>query len=461
MRLSERLKTKALPSNYLAPQRGFAYQLLNGRIVGYSDKKITYVDKGYMMNDNVYSVINVILDKVRIPEWSTYKVVDEQALKQYKALTMRKDLYGRDYTKALDLRLKALEPVEDPKLKELLDWPNEDECWNDFFTNGVGFKMLTGDKFVHASILGAGANSGLPQELRNLPSQNISIIASNSWPVRELGYTLMQWQLQWGRETVLHEKYWNPTWSTSGDELYGMSPLKALLQTLCRDNANALAGASAFTNMGIAGVLYVDDTRFEADQGLEQANAVKEVIQGAEYSGPETTGKIATSGYKLGWQALGLSPVDLNLIEAAKLDLRKICNAYGVPSQVMNDPENKSYNNSKEGEAALTSRCAMPQLISGRASFNRKLQTDWGYKGKNIIIDFDPACFTELRQSAKEVAEWTQMVEGLTINEQRDLVGMDARPEAEADELRIKMGRQSVSELQANVVDDELGADTE
>lgn len=465
MKLSERLNQKSIPINSF-PRYGNSnvpYQVINGRIVSYADSKANFVDKGYTLNDMIYAVINIVLDKVRVPQWGVYKVVDEEALKQYKGMMSRKDLYGNDYRRAMSLHRKAVEPITDMKLEALLEMPNEREGWNDFITNGCGYKMITGDKFIWANLLKAGANTGLPQELHNLASQNISIVASNTFPVRELGYTLRQWQINFPKEQVLHDAYWNPTGSMNGDELYGLSPLKASLLRIQKNNSSVVADASAFDNMGIAGVLYVDDERFDADGGFAQAQAVKNVLAN-ELTGATNNGKIGTSGYKMGWQAIGISPKDMMTLESGKADMRYFCNIFGVPSQLLNDPENKSYNNQKEGEAALTSRCAMPQLISTRETLNRKLHRDWGYKGKNVIVDFDPTVFTELNQSAKEIMEYMSLLTSVSPNEERTAVGLDAISEAWADEQFLKVGgREPRSVYESNIVDDELnnGADTE
>jgi len=64
-------------------QVGVRYTIQNGRLVTPADKKDTYITEGYNKNDIIYSVINMILDKVVLPEWELYKVVSESSLKEY------------------------------------------------------------------------------------------------------------------------------------------------------------------------------------------------------------------------------------------------------------------------------------------------------------------------------------------------------------------------------------------
>lgn len=467
MRLTQRLSLrtslrdqhhKALPIVNIPPYRqGLQpFQFINGRIIGIADNKTNYIDKGYSINDMIYSIVNLIIDKLKTPEWGVYKVVDEQSLKAMKALLRKGTLYGKDYLEMLDLRRKAVEPVKGgSKLHDLLERPNRRETWNDYIGNSEGYNLLTGDDFTAATLLNMGANSGMPQEIYCLPAQDTTIVASNTFPTYELGYILNTLQINYVAELVMHSFEWNPEYSTNGLQLYGMSPLKAALSTVARSNASVKAGASMFHNMGIAGVLYVDDNRFDAEEGLTQANAVKQLLH-SEYTGPDNHGKISTSGYKLGWQSIGLSPVDLAIIESERWDYHKFCNVYRVPPELMGLTQ-KTYNNAKEAEAALTTRVTIPRLNRKRAALNHKFHTDWGVKEKNIIVDYDPSVFSELRMSAKEVAEYTQQVLMITANEQRALMYMDARKEPEADELMVKTGdRQFLSDYQANIVDQDL-----
>ena len=458
MRPAERLsQIKAIPFSNSSPR----FEIINGRLIGIADNSRQYIDKGYMINDMVYSIVNLILDKIKIPEWGVYKIVDEQKLKRYKSFVNRKDLYGKDYLEAIQLWSKAVEPVESgTKLHDLIERPNPNDTWNQVIANSIGYELLTGDQFMWALTLQAGANEGLPQELYVLPSQEVTIIASNSYPVTELGYSIPQFNLNFTKAQVLHQKRWNPKFTTNGDELYGMSPLKAALMTVNRSNSANEAGAASFQNMGIKGVLYVDQPGFESDQALAQANTVKEKMlteyTGGGLYGGGNHGKIGTSGYKMGWQSIGLSPVDLNIIESEKWDYQKLCNVYGVPPELMGITQ-KTYNNAKEAEAALCNRVAMPLLNAKRQALNQKLHTDWGIKDKRIILDFDPSVFTELRMSTKEVAEWTNMMIAITPNEQRTMAYMDAREEPEMDEVMIKTGdRQFLSEYQSNSVDDAI-----
>ena len=92
--------------------------------------------------------------------------------------------------------------------------------------------------------------------------------------------------------------------------------------------------------------------------------------------------------YKMGFVPIGISPVDMAVIESEKWDLKRLCSVYGVPQQLVGDSDTSTYNNVKEAEKALTSRVAMPLLNSFRNHLNRKINTDWGYKNSGYVIDY-------------------------------------------------------------------------
>jgi HK97 family phage portal protein len=440
------------------PQR---YQIQNGKIVVPVDHKDSYIRDGYSINDIIFSVVNLVLDKVRLPEWRLYKVVDESSLKKYRSLMANKHISGKEYKKALDLKYESLEPIENfnlqlGKLKALLDYPNDTETFQDLTANGCGFKMLTGDRFEWGRILTAGANKGIPQAIELLPSQFTIIKANDEFPVKAMSYELLTWNQKFTKEEILHEKYWNPNWNIAGEQLYGMSALKAALKNTTRNNSAKDASTAKFQNGGLDTIIYMDDPQLHGDAAIAQVNALK-VRLAEEYTGPQNQGKRAISAYKTGAVTLGLSPVDLGIIDSEKWDAIMFCNIWGVPPELLGLVQ-KTYNNVKEAEKALTTRSAIPLLTSRRNSLNRKFQTDWGFKGVNVYVDYDTECFGELRTDMKEVIDSTSRMMMITPNEEREAVGWESRPEPEADEPWVLngSGRVPLKDFQMNLVDQHL-----
>lgn len=442
-------------------QPGIRYLIQQGKIVTPADNKLSYIQEGYNKNDIIYAVVNIVLDKVRLPEWSLYKVVEESSLKKYQRIMSRKNITGKDYKEAMKYKASGLEPIENfnlqaGKLNDLLTYPNECETFQDFVTFGSLYKMLTGDVYMWGQMLQAGANKGIPNEIWVLPSQFMTIKATDEFPLKAASYELTVFNQQFTKESILHEMYANPNWSVAGEQLYGFAPLRSFLKNINRNNWAKDASAAQFQNGGLADIIYFDDERFDPVQGKQQAEALK-IKLAEEYTGAGARGKHAVSGYKVGVAPVGNTPVELGIIESEKWDAIMFCNAYGVPPELLGLTA-KTYNNMKEAEKALTTRGAIPLLTSRRNSLNRKIQSDWGFKGVNIYIDYETECFTELQTDMSEVIGSTSKMMFITPNEERELANMDSRPEPEGDEVWVIQngGRVPLSDFQANEVDDAL-----
>lgn len=397
----------------------------------------SFVNDGYVGNDIVYSIVKLITDKAKLAPFSVYKVIDEKSAKKYKALMSQPDKIT-NWKDLEALRTKAFEEYTgDARLNELLKHPNDEDSWADIVEQWCAFKLVTGNSFVYGRLIEGGANEGKPLSINVLPAQYMAIIANvEVFPPVVAGYQLYFGKLwSFDRREILHDKYFNPQWNITGNQLYGQSPLKAASRTLTRSNEAKTAAVSAFQNGGPAGVLFMNDDRFDPISGASQAQALKKSV--SEKAGAQNFNQIAVSGYKVDWKQIGLSPVELNILESEKWDMVSLCNIYGVPSQLLNDPDNKTYNNQQEGEKALTLRCAIPLLNEIRDDFNKKLHTDWGYANQqDIYIDYDVTVYQELEANKVQQVDWLEKAWWLTPIQKYEEMGIHV-----PDELREELSK--------------------
>jgi hypothetical protein len=442
-----------------------SYAVTNGNIISSEDNRTTYITRGYQANDIIFSIVNLIVEKVRVAPWAVYKIEDEQALKMYRGIMARKELTGDDFIRAMNFRKKALvEYTGDARLNELLKYPNDYCTFSDLVGDSSIFKLVAGGRMIWADQLGAGANGSFPQSLHHLPYDLVTIIASRPTtteggdyvPVSELGYRIDSFgQFNIPKSAVMHDKYFNPRYDTMGSQLFGQSPLKAGLSLLDLSNSSNRTATAQFQNQGPKQIIFMDDPQFRPEEGNLQAQAIKNILQGKEYGGPDNAGKTATSGYKMGVIAAGISPVDLGIVQLQEWQLRRFCNLFGcVPSQVLNDPENKSYNNAIEGERALTNRGALPLLTTFRDYFNMTLYNQWGYKGKNIYVDADLTVYSELQDNLKDKWTWVKELP-VSWKKKLELMGLEYdESDPGIDEVMIPSGFTPIDSM--NAVDNVL-----
>ena len=416
-----------------------------------------FVRDGYQSNDIVYSIIKLITDKAKLAPFHVYKVVDETAAKRYKSLMKQPDKI-ENWHEVRQLHKKAFEVYTgDSRLNELLKYPNGEDTWADLIEQWCGFKLITGNSFIYAKMIEGGANEGKPFELYALPSQYMAIIANvDVFPPIRVGYQLFYGKL-WTFDTkeILHDKYFNPYWSLTGNELYGQSPLLAAARTLTRSNEAKTASVAAFQNGGPAGVLFMNDDRYDPMSGTQQAQALKKAI--SEKGGSFNYNSIAVSGFKVDWKQIGLSPVELNIIESEKWDMKALCNIYGVPAQLLNDSENKTYNNQREGEKALTLRCAIPLLDSLTENLNRKLHSDWGYRGTNLYVGYDIQVYQELEANKTEQVDWLDKAWWIPPAQKLEIMGIKAPeyvPQEELEKIYVPSNLQPLDQFQPLTIPD-------
>lgn len=437
-----------------------AYRIINGRLVAYDDNRENYIIRGYNLNDHVYSIIQLITNKAKEAPWGLYKVEDETSYKSLQSLRRKKEWGAVDFIKARDLQHKALTPVKSPgKWGDLLQWPNETQSFPELLGDAIMYKLLVGNSYVYGRVLQGGVNAGVPYDLNNLPAQWTNIIATDMFPVRAVGYWVNMWpDAKYTPQEVMHLRTPNPNWNVQGDQLYGMAPLKAGLRRLQKNNSLTEAEAAMYANQGVNGVLHMKAVpgTVDGDQLIAEVQALKETLTN-EWEGARNKGKIGLSAYDVAFESMGLTAEEMAMVESGLVDLRYLCNLFGgVPSQLLNDPTNKHYNNYKEGEKALTSRCTMPHLTQFRDNLNRMGQKYWGMP-EGTVADFDVTVFSELQADVKDTADWTSKLIAIIPNEQRELCGLSAVDDEVMNEPWVtSMGRQPLTDYQLNEVDNAL-----
>jgi HK97 family phage portal protein len=287
----------------------------------------------------------------------------------------------------------------------------------------------------------------------------MAIIANiEMFPPTRVGYQLYYGAMwSFDPKEILHDKYFNPEWTVTGGQLYGQSPLLAAARTLTRSNEAKTAAVASFQNGGPAGVLFMNDERFDPTSGQAQAQALKRAV--SEKGGAANFNSIAVSGYKVDWKQIGLSPVELNIIESEKWDMKALCNIYGVPSQLLNDADNKTYNNQLEGEKALTLRCAIPLLDALTENLNRKLHSDWGYRNSGLYVGYDMKVYQELEANKTEQVAWLNTAWWIAPAQKNEIMGIrtpDYIPQEEMEKLYIPSSLQPTDQFQPLNIPDNL-----
>ena len=418
------------------------------------DKPITYIKEGYMMNPDVYSVVNLRSRAAAAIPAMVLEVKDEKSAKQYYRLkaSQRNGVHEGFKERKEELRKKAFEEVdEDDDLYRLIESPNPLQAWPEFFENLWGFLDITGNGYAH----GTEIDGNRIGEMWIMPPQLTRIKADKGFEGLIRSYKLEYYGQSHDipAETVIHMKYWNPDYSTPGSHLYGMSPLRAARLTVKSGNDGMQALSSSYTNMGASGMAFPDDKDVEA-LTPEQREQLQREIQNA--SGPKNVKSVLVTSVKMGWQAFGLSPVDLEILNSLNLTQRKICNLYGVSSELLNDPQNKTHANKKEARRGLYMDAVIPQMERMYAEINRWLTQPYidsegvrqpaRFDKKKYHIDYDVSAIEALSEDMTNKVEWLSKARWLTDNERREAIDFERSTNPLADEIWVPAGMMPIGE---------------
>ena len=310
---------------------------------------------------------------------------------------------------------KALEEVKDHDITALLKDPNPLQGWAEWMEQVVGFKLVTGETFIHMIGPTNGVNAGQVKEMWTLPTQVINIIPGDrTTPVAY--YSLKNDPaFRIDPKQIIHLKYWTPEY-LGASWLHGLSPIRAARRVVSKSNASYDAGTAAMQNSGMLGFIAADKALEGETLTPEHAQQLQERID--KYSKPTNRGKIPVTSYNLKWNQMGMSPVDLAIIEGDRMDLRTLCNIYHVPSELFGDSQNKTYSNTKEAGRAIYSNAVIPALSQFRDAFNQYVSLM--YPG--IYVDFDLSLIPEMQDDMNEMVTALGPAWWITGNEKREIM---------------------------------------
>jgi HK97 family phage portal protein len=398
-----------------------------------------YITKGYMVNASLYAIINRITKTASTAPFKVYRVKDEKKLAKYKAWT------GTGATKESmmnAMRIKALVYEEDNKhpLNELIQKPNPWQGGADFTANSVGFRLLTGNRFLLSVQLDMGANMGQTASVVNLPPDDVAVKTDGTlFGVSSYILSVGQ-QIELPKESVIHSKYWNPNIDTQGSHLKGLSPLSAGERNLERSEKAEMRSVTMLKNQGAAGVLF---NKAIGDWSPEMATQIKDKIN-QDVLGLDNAGKITAANGDLGYLNFGLNAQEMNLLELEKYSLQQLCNIYGVPYILFN-ADSATYNNIQEAKKELISMAVVPELSALRDDWNAIAKS---FKGDDIYVDYDLSVFPELQEDMEKTMRIMKEAWWFTGNEKRLAMMADEDNEEEMmDKYLVPSGLTDISQL--------------
>jgi HK97 family phage portal protein len=359
------------------------YNMLTRNLTDFYDQEVdTYVNKGYAFNPHAYTVINFIARSISQVPFKVYEIKDKKQIQNYLESKSQNDYAAQNYYKE-----KSLEQVTKGGLVNLMKQPNENQGMAEFLFETIGYKKLTGNRYVYG-LSPSGVKEGLYTKLYNMPSQLIEIVQGD-WmqPVSAYKLTITEnRELEIPSNQVLHQKEWNPMYDSTGLSLYGMSPMQPLLRSLQRSNESYDASLALMQNGVPAGIMSNNSDLIMTPEQLDQLEAAYK----KKFGGGANKNKILFSASQVSWQEIGMKSKDMEILESNMADLRDFCRVYAIPTMLVSDTENSTFNNVTEAKKSVWMENFIPELEQIRDGFNRWLVPAWNaFDNKNYFIDYD------------------------------------------------------------------------
>ena len=243
--------------------------------------------------------------------------------------------------------------------------------------------LLHGNGYVQAIADGAGGVG----ELFALRPERVSVEPdAQGWPVAyryRVGERMTRLAAEdaGGRPQVAHIRAFNPV-----DDHYGLGCLGAAAGAVAIHNAAAKWNKALLDNAARPSGALTYESGDGASLSPEQFERLNAEMQAA-FAGAANAGRPMLLEGGLKWQAMSLSPADMDFVGLKASAAREIALAFGVPPMLLGLPGDSTYANYREANRALWRQAILP--LSGKIlSALEQMLAGW-IPGAALSVDLD------------------------------------------------------------------------
>ena len=325
--------------------------------------------------------------------------------------------FGGDVFSDVELKLKRRTPegeedVEEHPAIDLMKKPNEDQGAASFKKQLYCFIRLAGKSYTHILGPDTGPNARRPQQL-------VNFVPSHIEPVKGGNELISHFQEQgnprnrFDKEDIIYIKEFHPT-NTANGHPAAMSAARAVDVS----NAQLEWNLSVLDNMGMPPLV------LKGSWNMDQANQWRDRLE-REQQGKYNAGRTLTLPESVSVEKLGFNSKEMDWLEGMKAVSRIIYAVYQVPSELMNDGENKTYSNFEQAIKAMIYHNTLPSWRLVLDAWNHQLLPRWD---DDLFFEVDMDSIASLQESMMEKLE--KGIKGYESNlatkgEARGMAGLD------------------------------------
>lgn len=308
-----------------------------------------------------------------------------------------------------DIRRAGAPAERDDPAAKLLARPNSEQTCCELLEAFYGYLQVAGNAFLEAAAL-----DGAPREMFALRPDRVKVVSGpNGWPagweigVRPDTRKTMR-DLATGRAHIFHLKIFNPA-----DDHYGLSPMAAAAFAVDIHSASGAWNKSLLDNSARPSGALIYRGAGGADRlSEEQFERLKAELSEA-HQGPSRAGRPLLLEGGLEWRPFGLSPSEMDFVEAKHVAAREIALAFGVPPMLLGIPGDNTYSNYKEANLAFWRQTVLPLARKTARGLESWLRPWFGEDLEIGCNERDSAAASEERSALwRALNEATFMTEG-------------------------------------------------
>ncbi len=277
--------------------------------------------------------------------------------------------------------------------------------------------QLHGNAFVQPITDGAGRLT----ELFALRPDRMRIVAGeDGWPIAydyRVGGRVVRLPAEdaAGRPAVVHIRTFHPT-----DDHYGCGALGAAGGAVRAHNAAARWNRALLDNAARpSGVLVYDPGEAGATLSDAQFERLRTEME-AGYQGAANAGRPMLLEGGLKWQAIGLTPAEMDFARLKEAAARDVAMAFGVPPMLIGLPGDATYANYREASRALWRLTILP-LADRLLRAIGEATAPW-FPGATLSVDLNQV--SALSEDRERLWQQVAAAEFLSSDEKRSLLGL-------------------------------------
>jgi HK97 family phage portal protein len=274
--------------------------------------------------------------------------------------------------------------------------------------------LLHGNAFLQV-MLGA---DGAPAGLFPLRPERVKVeLDAAGWPAA-YRYKAGEAVRRYGPEAVIHLRSPHPL-----DDHYGLGCLGAAAAAVAVHNAAAKWNKALLDNAARPSGALVHEPGDGAVLSAAQFDRLKAEME-AQFAGAANAGRPLLLDGGLKWQAMSLTPADMDFVGLKAAAARDIALAFGVPPMLLGLPGDNTYANYREAVRSLWRLTVLP--LAGRILDGVAAGLAGWWPGLSLKVDVDQV--SALAEDRERLWAAVSAADFLSVDEKREMLGFAIDP---------------------------------